>query len=489
MKKFYITTPLYYVNDKPHIGHTYTTIAADCIARFQRLSGREVYFLTGTDEHGSKIENAAKKAGIETEVFCDKISMEFKKTWKIFNISNDDFIRTTEKRHIIGVEAFFKKIQPDLYIDEYKGLYCEGCEKFLSKNDLVDGLCPDHKKKPEEIFEKNYFFKLKKYLPKLKELITRNKIKIIPETRKKEAMGLFEQKIPDFSVSREKVKWGIKFPFDTSATSPKSLSLSVNPEQSRKVDKNQVVYVWVEALQNYITAPGFGTDERKFKNIWPADIHLMAKDILKFHAIFWPALLLSAKLPLPKTIFAHGFFTIDGQKMSKSLGNVIAPLELVDKYGADAARYLLLSQFPFGQDGDIKKEKFDSKYNADLANELGNLFSRVITMIKNYKINNLNKPEKNLDLIKKELDKFDIFGALQNIWKEIKALNKEIDEKKPWELAKKDPKLLKEVLSELYFKLWEISYNLEPFMPDTTKKIQDNLTSLSNKAIFPRIKV
>lgn len=465
MKKFYVTTPLYYVNDKPHIGHAYTTVAADVIARYQRLKGREVYFLTGTDEHGSKIERSAKKAGIEVGKFVEKIAKEFKSTWDLLDISYDDYIRTTESRHQKGVEAFFEKVKKDLYEDEYQGMYCEGCERFLVEKELENGLCPDHKKPPQKLCEKNYFFNLQKYLPRLKKLIESDEILVLPKQCKQEILGLFKQKLPDFSVSREKVKWGIKFPYA----------------------KNQVVYVWVEALQNYITAPGFGRDEKKFSSIWPADIHFMAKDILKFHAIFWPAMLLSANLHLPKTIFAHGFFTIDGQKMSKTLGNIIDPKELVEKYGVDATRYLLLSQFPFGQDGDIKKEGFVIRYNADLANELGNLVSRVVVMAKKFNISNIKAPSKNLNLIDKELGNFDIYGALRRVTSAVKKANKTVDTEKPWQLAKSDPRKLETVIKKLYRELYYIAYNLEPFMPSTAKKIQENLKSLDSKAIFPRI--
>ncbi|MFH2104698.1 MAG: class I tRNA ligase family protein [Parcubacteria group bacterium] len=325
--KFYITTPIYYVNDKPHIGHAYTTVAADVLARYHRLRGDDVHFLTGNDEHGDKVARSAEEAGQEPQAFCDEMSAKYQLTWDRLNIGYDDYIRTTEPRHKEAVQDFLTVLKDKgaIYEGTYEGLYCTGCEKFLTDKELVDGECPDHKKAPEKLSEKNYFFKLGDYLNEVKRQIEKDEIKVDPENIKREVLGLFKQDLQDFSVSRESVKWGIELPFD----------------------KSQKTYVWVEALQNYITAIGYKDDQKKFKRYWPADVHLMAKDIIKFHAIFWPAMLLAADLPVPKQIFAHGFFTIDGQKMSKTIGNVIDPNDLVDEYGADATRYLILSQFWF----------------------------------------------------------------------------------------------------------------------------------------------
>lgn len=471
-RRFYITTPIYYVNDKPHIGHIYTTIAADILARYYRIKGKEVFFLTGTDEHGAKVAESAKKAGKSPREFCDKNSKLFKNTFQNLNLSFDYFVRTTDRRHEKAVAKFMQKLweNGDIYEGTYEGLYCTDCEKFLSDKELIQDKCPDHLKVPEKISEKNYFFKLKKYLPRVKKLIEEDKIKIHPEERKRETQGLFRQGLEDFSVSREKVKWGIPLPFD----------------------KKQITYVWVEALQNYISAIGYGDNRKEFEKWWPADAHLMGKDILKFHAIYWPALLLAAGEKLPKELFIHGFFTINGQKMSKTLGNVIDPNTLVKKFGPDATRYLLLSQFPLGQDGDIKEEKFEEKYNADLANGLGNLVSRTLNMIEQYcggKIPKLVKSPRSLSKVKGLIEKLMFDKALKEIWEAIEWTNQYIDKEKPWKL-KNNQSRLEKVISELAAVLCEVASNLSPFVPETSEKI---ITQISNKKIkkgkplFPRI--
>jgi methionyl-tRNA synthetase len=333
------------------------------------MNGREAFFLTGTDEHGTKIAEAAEAAGVEPQAFCDNVVSQFKRTWENLSIEYDDFIRTTDERHITAFRklvAIIKEKKTEsgeniIYQGEYKGLYCSGCEKFLTDRDLVDGVCPDHKTKPVLLKEKNYFFRLSAYLDRVKNLVESNQLVILPDERRREVMGLFKQGLPDFSISREKVKWGIPLPFDES----------------------QNAYVWVDALTNYITAIGYGADDEKFKKLWYNSdvVHFMAKEILKFHCIFWPAILLAADLPLPDKIFLHGFFTIDGEKISKTLGNIIDPNDMVEQFGPDATRYLLLTQYPFGADGDIQKSHFTTKYNSDLANDLGNLVSRVAKMI------------------------------------------------------------------------------------------------------------
>jgi len=479
-KKFYITTPIYYVNDKPHIGHAYTTIAADVLTRFFKKQGKDVFFLTGTDEHGINIARAAEKAGKNPQEFCDKNSELFKRAWKNLNIKYDYFIRTTDEHHEKTVKDFLKKLkQKDaVYEKEYTGLYCSGCEKFLTEKELIDGKCPDHKKEPEKISEKNWFFNLEKYLKQVESLIKKNKLILRPEYAKKETLGLFKQKLEDFSISRQKVKWGIELPFD----------------------KNQTVYVWVDALLNYISGDG----SEKFKKYWEDGyvIHLLAKDILKFHAIYWPAMLNAVGHKTPDKEFIHGFFTINGQKMSKTLGNVIDPNNIVEKFGSDAARYLLLSQFPFGQDGDIKEEKFVEKYNADLANGLGNLVARVLTLVARNSIQytrsskidskilaNIKKLKKDY---KKLMQEFKLYETLDEVWKFISFCDLYIEKEKPWQLIKNHESRVKnyeleKILNNLLYCINEISDLVAPFLPETSKKIKEQLKSGKSIPLFPRI--
>lgn len=469
-KKFYITTPIYYVNDKPHIGHAYTTIAADVLTRFFKKQGKDVFFLTGTDEHGINIARAAEKAGKNPQEFCDKNSELFKRAWKNLNIKYDYFIRTTDEHHEKTVKDFLKKLkQKDaVYEKEYTGLYCSGCEKFLTEKELIDGKCPDHKKEPEKISEKNWFFNLEKYLKQVESLIKKNKLILRPEYAKKETLGLFKQKLEDFSISRQKVKWGIELPFD----------------------KNQTVYVWVDALLNYISGDG----SEKFKKYWEDGyvIHLLAKDILKFHAIYWPAMLNAVGHKTPDKEFIHGFFTINGQKMSKTLGNVIDPNNIVEKFGSDAARYLLLSQFPFGQDGDIKEEKFVEKYNADLANGLGNLVARVLVLANNLniKLDENKKTAFNVDvrdLYEEAMRKLKIYDALKFIWDSISYCNVYVEKNRIWELAKKNKIQAAKLISFLLSNISEIADLVAPFLPETSKKIKEQLKSGKSIPLFPRI--
>ena len=474
-KKYYITTPIYYTNQAPHIGTAYTTVAADVLARYYRKLGEDVLFLTGTDEHGEKIAQAAKKANKSPQEFVDEIAELFKKAWEKLNISYDDFIRTTDEKHKKGVEKFLLKLKDSgkIYQDEYRGLYCTGCEKFITKKELVDNKCPDHQKEPELISETNYFFKLNDFLPKVKKLIESNKLIIEPKERKKEVLSLLKQDLGNFSISRQNVKWGIDLPFD----------------------KGQKTYVWVEALQNYITAIGYGDDSEKFNKYWPADLHLIAKDIVKFHAIFWPALLLATGLELPKKIFVHGFFTVEGQKMSKSLGNVIDPVYLADRYSADAVRYFLLREISFGQDGDFSIKRLEERYNSDLANGLGNLVSRVLTLSEKIGAK-AEKADKEFsseiksvqEKCKKTIEEIKFNETLESIWQLISFCDEYVEKNKPWELIKNDQEKSKEVLGQLLTTTKEIANLLEPFMPETSEKILNQIKqNKKTEALFPRL--
>src|SRR3990172_8033080 len=427
--KFYLTTPIYYVNDKPHLGHAYTTIAGDVLARYHRLRGQDVYYLTGTDENSQKGVLAAAKAGEpDIQQYVNRLSAIWQETFDSLNLSHNDFIRTTETRHLKAVETFFKLVNDkgDIYRGTYVGWYCVGCEAFISENEAGDNKsCPIHQQPLEKIEEENYFFKASNYKKALLAHIKKTPGFIQPPARRNEVIAYIKDHFTDVSISRQSVKWGIPLP----------------------VDRSQVIYVCFDSLINYLTSVGFGADEEKFKKYWPADLHLLGKDIIKFHCALWPTMLMSAGLPLPKKVFAHGFFTINGQKMSKSLCNIIDPVALVSKYGNDALRYYLLVDFPFGDDGDFSLSRFDQRYHHELAHGLGNLMSRVMTMAAKY-FNGV-VPEKTaqvfeIDWSKYEaaLDNLAFHEAFQIINKIIQQADRFIDEHKPWALAKKvDPML------------------------------------------------
>jgi methionyl-tRNA synthetase len=465
--KFYITTPIYYANGIPHIGHSYTTIAADIMARWKRLNNFDVYFLTGTDEHGAKIAEAAKAKGKKPQELCDEMSAKFREAWKLLNISNDDFIRTTEQRHFIAVENIVQTLFDKglIFKKKYEGMYCIGCERFFAKKDLdKNGCCPFHKIKPILQSEENYFFKLSSFQDALLKRITdvnhKEHIDIQPEEKRNEIVGKLKLGLEDVSFSRSAIEWGIPLPFD----------------------KSQTAYVWVDALINYITAVGYPSDETKFKKYWSADIHLMAKDILWFHSVIWPAVLMGAQLPLPKTIYSHGFFTLNGSKMSKSLGNVISPQELVENYGVDAARYLTVTLIPFGHDGDISWQGLTLKYNMDLANNLGNLISRTLKMAeKNF---NLKIPQAvlNLELAKdvernlketfaSNMNNLQLHKAAENLQDAITLVNIQIETDAPWKLAKTDKDKLAVCIYSYLQAIDIIAMYLLSFMPSLAEKI------------------
>ena len=471
-KKFYITTSIPYTNAPPHIGHVLEFIQADVVARYHKSLGEDVYFLTGTDEHGLKTLRSAQSANKEVLIFADEVSGKFRDLTNVLHLSNTDFIRTTDKaRHLPAVYALWEKYkeQGDVYKKKYKGFYCPGCEAFKTQKELVNGNCMIHQKPVEEIQEENYFFKLSKYLPEIKKLIKKDAIIITPETKKNEILGMIENGLDDISFSRSKEKyWGWPVPGDDS----------------------QVFYVWQDALPNYISAIGYGTDEKKFKKYWPVDVHCIGKDIVKFHALYWPAMLLSAKLALPKSIFVHGFINVNGQKMSKSLGNVIDPFKLVEKYGSDAVRYYLLREISPSEDGDFSYEKFEQRYNADLAGGIGNLLARTITLAQknNFKKMSATKQikkatEKSSKEYEKHLKEFKFNEALKSVWEIISFCDKYINEHRPWET--KDNSF--QVISDVLFALTVISDLLHPFLPETSEKIKKAIEIQKSEILFPKI--
>lgn len=469
---FYITSPLYYVNDLPHIGSAYTTIACDTIARYKRLRGFDVCFLTGTDEHGQKIFKSANEKKMSPQDHCDFIASKFQELWKLLNIQDDKFSRTTDKKHYAIVQEFFNRVHKngDIYEANYEGLYCEPCEDFKLEKDLLEGnICPVHKQKVQDYKEKNYFFALSKYQDKLVDHLNKNPDFIQPVYRRNEVLGWVKEGLKDFPISRQAVSWGIPLP----------------------IEKTQTIYVWFDALLGYIS--GLLNDdeeptlENAMKKYWPSSVHVIGKDILRFHAVYWPCMLMSAEFPLPKKVFGHGFLTKDGEKMGKTTGNIIDPYELINEFGADAVRFFFLKEISFGKDGDYSKENFINRINSDLANNLGNLLNRTLNIVnKNFNgelektdidiLGLKDKTKQAIEEFESHMEKLELKEALDSVWSLVDATNKSFSDKAPWKMLKNDEiESAKACLYESLEILRNVTILVSSFIPETSSKLYEQL--------------
>lgn len=480
MNKFYLTSAIPYVNAAPHIGHALEFVQADVTTRYHReVLKEETAYLTGSDENSLKNVQAAEKAGISAQELCDKNTLKFKDLLEKLNITVDFYQRGSEKKtHFIGSQHLWNLVKnskdstvekPIIYKSKYKGLYCVGCEAFYTEDELVEGKCPEHLKEPEVVEEENYFFRLSFYEEKLKELITSDQLKIIPEFRKNEVLSFLNSGLKDFSISRSKTRaknWGVPVP----------------------EDESQIMYVWFDALNIYQTGIGFGWDESLYQKWWPAQVHIIGKGIIRFHAVYWPAILLAAGLKLPECIFAHGYLTVEGQKMSKSLGNVIDPLSVIEKYGTDPVRYYLLREIPAYSDGDFSESRFKELYNADLANGLGNLVSRIAKLCQNNDVEGVKDISLQLPQVyHSSLQNFRYDLTLEEIWKILKELDAELDQDKPWSLEKDQ---VREKLKSYAQKVVAVAIALQPFLPETAEKILTQYTTekiIAQQPLFPRL--
>lgn len=471
-KSFYITTPIYYPSAKLHIGHAYCTTIADSIARYKRLAGYDVFFLTGSDEHGQKIQTAAAADGVTPIEYVDKIVAGFQNLWERLNISNDNFIRTTEERHVKVVQEIFRRIydRGDIYLGEYKGLYCTPCESYWTERQLdEDGCCPDCHRPVQEVTEKAYFFKMSRYADRVLKYIEDNPEFVQPMARRNEMINFIRQGLEDLCISRTSFDWGIPVP----------------------IDEKHVIYVWFDALSNYLTPIGFLDDQEKFNRFWPADMHLVGKEIVRFHSIIWPCMLLALDLPLPKKIYGHGWLVVDGDKMSKSKGNVVDPNLLIDEFGADAIRYFLLREINLGQDGNFSRDALIKRINSDLANDIGNLLHRTLSMVAKYRAGIVPPAaqqdetggrlaadgENTVAEYEKSMESYALSDTIKLVWSFIGRANKYIDESQPWVLARDeaDRAKLDTVLYNLAESLRVSAVLISPFMPQTAPRIWSQL--------------